>query len=429
MKKIIVLVLILVLIGVAILAAIGTVRDSNQEANKAKTYMSYAESQIELGGYGSAIDYIKAAIKVEPTAERYHRLAQVYLMAENSRAYIDVLEQMMSAYPKEQAAYKDLADYYYTHGSMDDCATVLRAASKAGVLDNDMREQFYAAAYKPTVISAPFRQTHFFYNKYALVNVEEEATYVDDSMHGCIGQYEDAKSGTATVMAVRQEGKWFFVDTTSLAYVKTKEALLDAWSYSNNLALVKTEEGYYFYNTHGTAALGPYEDASCFYDGIAAVKKNGVWQLINNAGAVIGDGKFEAVLMNEDRICSCGGVFFASTGSGYDMYDSNGKLIAATGFEDADIFYFENYAAVKRGGKWGFVDKTGNLIIEAKYSGARSFGCGVGAVCNAAGQWGFVTAKDRLVIDYQFLDAKTFGKNSCAPVKLETGWVYINIVG
>lgn len=429
MKKTLVIILIPVLIAVAIFAAIGTVGDSNKVSVEAQTYMQYAEEQIKLGGYGSAIDYIKAAIKTEPTSARSYRLAQVYLMADNSRSYIATMEDIISAYPTEKAAYKELADYYYKHFDLSNCIKVLLEANKAGVMDQDMVEQYHDAAYRPSVVSAPFLEAHVFYTNYALVKVEDLATYVDTGMHSCIGKFENARPASSPIMAVFEEGSWFFVDASSLAYIRTEAPLEEAWSFASNLALVKRQDGYYFINTHGTDALGPYEDATCFYSGIAAVKKDGSWRLINTSGAMIGESTFQRVLINEDRFCSSGGVIFADNGSGYDMYGADGKLIKATGFEDADMFQSGNYAAAKKNGKWGFVNKAGEFVLEPQYANARSFGHNLGAVCGENGLWGYVLSDGTLVIDYQYQDAKSFSKEGYAPVKIDTGWVYIHVLG
>lgn len=427
MKKIIVIVLIVVLLVIAVVSALATVSQNVSYNNSANVYMKYAEDQIKLGGYGSAIDYIKAAIKVEATAERYYRLAEVYKLAGNSKGYTETLTQLTSAFPKEKEAYRALANYYYDTLAYKDCVKTLQAANAAGAIDAEMTNQYYEVAYRVNVVSAVFKEAHRFYGSLALVGLDDSVCYVNTSMQNRLGNFADASPAGSSVLAVYLDDHWCFINDSGLRYVETDMALERAWSYSGNLALVKTAQGYYYLNNHGTASLGPYTNACSFYDGVAAVSVEGVWQLINTAGQPIGETKFQQVLINEDNYCSCGGVIFASTGNGYDMYGTDGKLIAATGFEDAETFFTDDYAAVKRDGKWGFVDKTGKMILEPQFAGARSFGHSVGAVCNDAGLWGFITKSGRVVIDYQYEDAKAFSTSGYAPIKTSAGWMYIRI--
>ena len=429
MKKTIVIVLLIVLLAAAVFSALSTVSDNTKYANSGKTYMKYAEEQIELGGYGSAIDYINAAIKVEATPERYHRLAETYRLAENYKGYTEAMERLISLFPKEQSAYKELANYYNYTLDYESCVRTLKTASKQGVLDTEMADLYYKVAYRYNVVSASFFNAYRFYTDNALVQLDDGVCYINKKMQNKIGTFEKAAQASSSVLAVYVDNHWCYINESGTKYMESEKPLLNAWSFADNLALVQMQDGYYFLNNHGTVALGPYEEASCFYGGIAAVKKDGSWKLINKSGAAICEETFTDVLINEDHFCSCGGVVFASTGNGYDMYGSDGAKIAASAFEDADPFFIDDYAAVKKGGKWGFVDKTGKIIIEPSFSGAKSFGHGIGAVCNESGKWGFITSSGRVVIDYQYDDAKAFSSDGYAPVKDGSFWMYIKISG
>ncbi len=70
-------------------------------------------------------------------------------------------------------------------------------------------------------------------------------------------------------------------------------------------------------------------------------------------------------------------------------------MILAT-WDDA-LFFSEGLAAVKTGGKWGFIDKSGKLVIPATWGEAEPFYEGLARV-ETGGKWGFVDKSGKLVI-------------------------------
>lgn len=55
--------------------------------------------------------------------------------------------------------------------------------------------------------------------------------------------------------------------------------------------------------------------------------------------------------------------------------DADRKIIIAPAYEEAD-FFSEGFAAVKKGGKWGYINKTGKVVIPFKYTVAKPFRVG-----------------------------------------------------
>lgn len=56
-----------------------------------------------------------------------------------------------------------------------------------------------------------------------------------------------------------------------------------------------------------------------------------------------------------------------SDGKKYGFMNDDGSVFVKAMFEDAKPFK-SNVAAVKKGGKWGFIDIYGNTVIEPVYS-------------------------------------------------------------
>ncbi len=427
MKKLLISAGLILLLVIGWVMAISNGMPKAADKAQVASYLEFASSQRELGAYGSAISNYNAALKVMDSAEIRHLLADTYLEAEKESEYQDELERIISKYPKDTAAYDKLGGFYFSKSNYSDCVEVSLEAHKNGCLSDELKEKYFDALYHYTVVSSAFDEAGDFYTSSALVKVEDTYRYVTSGMDYTLGEYSWADNALSTVVGViDEEGTAGFLATSGLKYVDGEQKYEKVYSYSENLAVVMRDGQYYYVNSRYKEVFGPFEAATHFAGGVAAVKENGSWHLIDLGGNKVGDQTFSDVIVNEDNFCSYGGVVFAGNGQGYDMYGTDGKLIKQCGFADARPFFTGNYTAVKVGDQWGFVDKSGNMILEAQYEDAKPFGNEIAAV-KLDGLWGYVTAQGRVVIDPVFADAGCFAATKIAPVKIEDAWVYIQL--
>ena len=141
--------------------------------------------------------------------------------------------------------------------------------------------------------------------------------------------------------AVRDGEKWYIVDETlkksEKAFDHIKTDFVDV-AFRMQRGFGKIDESYYLIDTSGEVVNGEaYEDADVFFNGYAAVEKNGKWGFI----------------------------------------DENGTQIIEPQYDDAKSFA-NGYAAVCRNGEWFFIDEAGEEVISGDFSGAydmRADGC------------------------------------------------------
>jgi len=62
-------------------------------------------------------------------------------------------------------------------------------------------------------------------------------------------------------------------------------------------------------------------------------------------------------------------------GNLWGFADPDKKIVIAPAYEEAD-FFSEGFAAVKKGGKYGYINKSGKLVIPCKYTVAKPFRVG-----------------------------------------------------
>ncbi|WMJ23061.1 WG repeat-containing protein [Paludicola sp. MB14-C6] len=115
-----------------------------------------------------------------------------------------------------------------------------------------------------------------------------------------------------------------------------------------------------------------YECVHPFSDGLAAVKKDGVWGYINETGKVVIPCQFS------------------------DLFEANIRF--GSNYYEKEILYnfSSGYAAITKGGKWGYIDKTGKEITPFIYTRAIMPYQGKAWVYNANGNWIVIDLNEQL---------------------------------
>ena len=426
MKKILLVVLLIVLLGAGWVSALTVQNADGVDFERAEAYMETARAQAALGGYGSAVDYANTALKYADTADNELFLADCYLADGRTSDYADQLQRVIRLWPEDVRAYESLSTLYYDAGNYSSCATVCLSAYQNGCATDELLERYYETKFHYVVKSGSLLAAGAFHDGLALVQLADECWYyMDSSMRAVVGPLEVASAPLGKVLGYRKDGKAGFYTADGAKYMDSDLEFDETWSLCDGLALVRCGSEYTFVNRGCKQTLGPFTDASCFSEGAAAVQANDQWWLIDKSGNRLSGG-LQDVKLDSERLCSVGGRIFASSGSGYDLYDAAGELVAKTGFADARPFAGGVAAAVSNGTAWGFVKEDGTMLLDFQYEDARSFSGDLAAV-KIDGKWGFILKSGRVVIEPTFEDAGCFASNKLAPVRLEDGWHYISL--
>ena len=424
MKKVLLCVLLILLLCAGWMTALKPEASAGGvDLERAEGYLKTAREQYALGGYGSAIDYATAAVNCADTLENELFLADCYLADGRTGDYRSCLERVIRLWPEDMRAYALLSARYLEAGNHPDCAEVCRKAYQTGCATEELVDRYFTANYHYELKSGALEAAGDFHDGLALVRLEDGWYYLNSSMRTVAGPLEAASAPLGSVLGYRKDGKAGFFTADGAKYMDSEQEFDETWALCDGLALTRSGSEYTFVDRGCKPKLGVFSDASCFAGGVAAIQISGQWQLIDAAGNALASGLADVKLDGERR-CSVGGRIFASTGSGYDLYDASGALVAKTGFADARPFAGDGAAAVFNGTAWGFVKADGTMLLDFQYADARSFADGLAAV-QIDGKWGFITESGRVVIEPVFADAGSFTSGKLAPVLTEDGWHYI----
>lgn len=135
---------------------------------------------------------------------------------------------------------------------------------------------------------------------------------------------------------------------------------------------------------------------------------------------------YDDVIMDAYGFCFRQGVAFVKENGAYHLVDRKGKQIGEQTFENAKPFSESGYAAVCQNGKWGYADSKGELIIACQYEDAESFENGFAAVCTDK-TWGYIDETGNQVIKPQY-EAVTAMSDQGTAAALQGGkWTLIQL--
>lgn len=401
---------------------------SPSEEDNLRKYLQLAETQCERGAYGSAVKCYQRAVELKDTEEHRLLLADALRLYGDPVRYVDALREITRCYPESPKAYEALAGYYFALGQYSECVSVVMLADACGVSSGDLRECFERSARQFTISDERYDDAGCFRNGYAVVRRDNRSYLLSERMKLLSKEgYDCADAFIGLTAAVTVGNESYFIDKKGAKYLVPAGLYLRLYSYADGRAAAEWTGGGGYLNQYGEPVLDEYEYASSFSEGVAAVKQDGRWRLINASGDPASSGEYDQILLQEDNHIGCGGRAFVRINGTVRMIDISGKASGDMTYEDARPFEDGSLAAVKAGGVWGFADRSGNLQIAPQYEDARSFRMGLAAV-KKEGAWGFINEKNELVIECLFQDAKCFSDGWKAPVKMSDGWTYITLV-
>ena len=232
-----------------------------------------------------------------------------------------------------------------------------------------------------------------------------------------------------------------YVDATGKTVIKDR--LYRGWEFSEGLAAALAEDGgrWGYIDPTGKFVISPRFEGhprgyvSSFADGFAWIQVSGRYGFIDRTGEFVlrpaflhasdfSDGMARVVvegpcMFYDDGPCPGGGGLLGGAGQTADevppckfTYVDRRGVALEERFDGARDFS-EGLAAVKRGGKWGFIDKSGRLVIEPRFDDASDFKSGR-ALVKRGGLYGYVDERGEFAVPPRYEYAEDFSEGLAA---------------
>lgn len=402
----------------------------NSNVEKQRIYEEALEAARNARGMEVWVDaeaYYKEALQYSDYPELWVELGEMYVEANMGRKAISWGEDAVSAYPKEPCVYEYLAFVYAQYGEYTACFQLCDKAEKLGIVSESLSATMASIEYVYNE-TGQYENVGVYSGGYCPVQTNSYWGYTALTGNQTIrAQFVYAgpfASGVAPV--IDQDGEAYFIDAegNKKIAIPNLEKIEILGLMENDIFSAYDGTNWNFYTKNGEILFGGYEDASSIGNGVAAVKSNDKWTIVDSTGQPIVAETFDSVVMDEKGIvCRLDRIFVEKNGLFY-MIDSAGNYITEQAFQNADVFNADGWAAVEIGGAWGFVDIDGKIKLEPQYAGAKSFSNGYAAVKTVDG-WGYIDADNNLVLGGTYLDVMDFNSSGAAYVEGASGWKLI----
>lgn len=245
--------------------------------------------------------------------------------------------------------------------------------------------------------------------KYGYINLEGV-----EVVHPQYYKAADFQDGVAKVMRSRV---YQYIDKTGA--VVMPESFHWAGNFSDGVARVRVGGRFGYIDLDGEIVIPPsvYSAVSDFKDGLAIVRKNKKYVVINRNGIIISPEYHELEEFSE-------GLAAAKRGSIYGYIDANGKVVIPYAYSEAAPFS-EGVALVKKFSLYGYIDTEGKRVAGFGFTNAGSFSEGL-AYVRRRGLYGYIDKTGNYVIpptfpvevsDFKEGVAKVFWQNKFGFIK------------
>lgn len=407
------------------------VKDAVAVENQYNSYLTEARKYAENGITKYAIENYEAALDIKDDVDIYVEVADYYKSQGKSNEYMAWCKAFFEKYPTNKKAYECILDGYLENKDYESCYDILETAEKRNVSSDYIKEIRNNIKYVYKLDFNTYDDVGIYSNNFCPVKSKDVWGFVDrygNQRIACKYTNVGAYTQTNYVSVVNSDNEAYFIDKTGSKVLVSKEKYLQFGLLVDNIiATQKTNEKYTYVNSDFENLFGEYDYASTMNNGIAAVKVDEKWNIIDKNGKNVTNNSYVDVILDEKQIVfRSDRMFVATETDNYIMVDSSGKQIGSLVFEDAKLFASDAPTAVKIDGKWCYVDINGNLISDKTYSDARAFTNGLAAVC-IDGKWGFIDESEAIVIEPVFFGAKDFNEKGSCFVQTGDKWQLLKL--
>ena len=398
---------------------------------KYEEYLEEAKRLEEKGLYLDAIQEYEDARELKgDSIELDELVADDYLAMGDMKKYRNKLNEMIDEYgPKEQVVNKLVIYYkeYSSENSLIDCLAELYKKYP----DNENIKQHYneiKGLYKEEYLSMDHIDE--FHGKYASFELNGKKGLLDEDGDICIEAVYDEiifNGKDEDSITVKDGNRFFFINIDGYKTKEANDIYEEMGSLSNKRVLIKKNGKYGYLNADLEIKIEPqYDDATAFYEDMAAVKKGNKWAIINRKGEAITEYIYDDIAINSMDICSMNGIIGVCQNESWFFIDDEGERIGENAFQEIKAFEGEQPCAVFMNRKWGFCDKEGNLVFDYSYDNAKSFKNGYAAISENQ-LWGFIDTDNYKFIKGTFDNVRNMTANGIAPVSHGDSWTLIEL--
>lgn len=411
------------------------------ELSVVKDNISKGNEYLEKGYYYEASECYKIAENEQESGELEEIISFCYYMlGDEDSSYTWANKAYEGGYQTEYI-YQIMVDRCLKMGDKKAAYDTLQNAKENGIESEDLEEQYMD-------LKSGYSDMYFTYldvSDFAYGNAivwEEDTCYVvnyegrkiipgndyeiyDISSDKCI---DERWSDTNILYAGYNLGMCRFFDSDGYIRISPEDVYDYVGAPKDGMILVKKGELWGYIDTDFNEIDISYEDATGFANERAAVKKDGLWMIVDKSLTPVNDERYEEVLTDDFMVCSSSGGIIVKRDGCYSLLSPDGDVILDD-IEEAKSFIGEkSYAAVKKDGMWKLVDSKGEIIYEGDEEELDSTCCDLVGY-REGDLWGYKYIDGSGIIEPRFSKVKAFNSKGYAFVMENNAWSMIKMEG
>lgn len=427
-QKLINLFAVLVMIVLAVFKAAGGWK-FHPEENKYAKHMEAAVSYMNDGYYVEAIEEYRKANELNPSCDAKLSEAECYLLLGDMISFKQEADNAKKLYGNSERLCMDMV-YYYEY--MNDRASEIKLLAEAiqEYPDSEYLNMCYDSVKGDySVEGSTYDMVYALQEGYDIAIDGEccsvitgNATVVGNTSYEAV--YDVHVEDELRLSALR-EGQIKYYDNKGYMR-KTPEG---EYSYlgviRDGYALVKNAEGWGYIDAEGQMLNEIYEEATAFSEGVAAIKKEGKWMLVDCDFQPVTEETYEDVIRDAGNCCVFAGRIFAKKGNEYVMLDTEGTGISSGYSEIKPFMEKDGYAAVCDSEGWKVINTEGAFIESVACDELCASGNGMMAY-RVGEKWGYIGVGDGVYVEPVFDNALRVNSAGYAAVQEGEQWKYIH---
>lgn len=394
-------------------------------------HMTFGKEYMEQGYYVDAGKEFERADELRPSENTKLYRAECYLLLGDMNMFRQLAEEVQNTYGSSERLYMDFIYYYEALNDRTSEINMLITAVNEYPDSEYLRNWYDAIKGEYRTVGEAYEDIRAIPNDYEITRNEGLYSVVQANERSCFGdsfdEIYDVYDGDELMIAALKDGCIKYYDSNGYMRVTPEGQYSYLGLFRDGYALAKCDTGWVYIDKETTEISVSYDEATAFKENIAAIKKDGKWQLVNNEFEAITASEYDDIVCNEFKECVFEGRIFVEENGLYSMLDTNGKEIAS-GYDAVKPFAEENgYAAVHDGDGWKIIDADGNVVECVECDELEASGNKMAAY-RIGDKWGYIGIGDGVYVEPSFDSALRVNSKGYAAVKIGEEYRYIQFL-
>lgn len=413
-----------VIIGMLLCLLVYTITQSTYTTAIKKE--EYIQQLLDKELYYDAFLAYEQLYKETKNSQYLYEQAIMALRLQNKTQAIQLFEQVRQVQPYNKQAYNQLLALYDNKDSDDyiqllyDMAFYFKDDRLLQPIENTV-EPFYfknmtwVSKHNDNVVVA-------LNNKYGIVSLD--GTILVDTTFEWIGAYDEQIG----FYPARINGKVHYIDEMGYKRIHIQNDVQEIGLTSQNKRWVKMDNKVVYVDNQFNVVLDQnFEEGSSFYNGIAAVKKDGKWGVVNEQGTVILPFDYDDILRDELNYINKHHVIWVKKHNLWQLVTENGQVLSKQNIYQVTPFKSDEPSGVRIDDGWNFMTKTGEVLSSRRYLETTAFHFGHAFVKLEDKQWYIVNQHEETGSSVVADTLQSFNDDKVAMYTLDNDIGYVKL--